>query len=295
MQSFGFGATPTVATEAERQAVITANTRQAEAHRVALARWEVLRRAYEAAVGTYHAKVAEQTASYAAAMRAYESALAAARARAAGEASAYAAAAAGYGAAKRSRDNLIAQNQTNAQRVLGTNVMPPGFAAAGYCATADQVASWRNYCAPVRGLGANEPYCVWQNLAVCSVPAIGLPPYPPPPVVLPTPPARPTPPKAPSDPGPPPKAPLPAIVPTVAAPPPTKRPIAPPPPMTKVTPEPPPKPSVLVPRPPPELPPPPDFAEPKSQNLAVWGILAAVVVVGAGGAYWYLKKRKAAA
>jgi hypothetical protein len=281
-----FGATPTVATVAEREAVVRANAEKTAAYQRAYQDWLARSNAYRTALAAYQARVAALNQTYAVQMADYERARAAASAAAAGQAAAYASAMASYSAAKRARDNQIATNQANAQRVLGSNPPPPNFVARGYCATSNEVATWRNYCAPVRGLGANEPYCVWQNLAVCTVPALPPLPVAPPPVRSPPVPVRPAMPPAPVDPGPPPKPPALAVVPTVAAPPPPRpMPVPPPKPVPPLVP---------VPVPPPQAEPLPEYV-PEKRNLAVWGILAAVVVVGAGGAYWYAKKQKAKA
>jgi len=288
-----FGATPVVATAAERQAVIDSNARLTREYRALLTTWQGKRDQYLQQQAVYNATVARQEADYQAAVGRYNQALTVARGQAAAASAALASQQAAYGAAVRARTNQIAQNKTNADRVLAGAAYPPGFVQAGYCATSAEVASWRNYCAPVRGLGANEPYCAWQNLAVCSVPPLPPLPAPVPQVAMPTPPVKAAPPAPPRDPGPAPRAPVLAEVPTVAPPPPAKR---PPPdrPMAITPPLPPVRPSAPE-RAAPALPPPPDFVQPKKQNLAVWGILALVLVGGAGGAYWYSKKQKAKA
>lgn len=277
-----FGATPTVATAAERDAVVRANADKTAAYERELRAWQTREQQYKEALLVHGARVAAIDSAYRTAMADYERAVTAARGQAAAQGANYGSQLANYNAALVARNNQIATNKTNADRVLGSNPYPPGFAARGYCATANEVASWRNWCAPVRGLGANEPYCVWQNLAVCSVPAAPVPPTAPPPIRVPVAPVKAAYPAPPADPGPPPRKPALAVVPTVAAPPPPRPMPVPPAPR-------PPPPERPMPVPPTRVPPP----EPIEQRgLATFGILAAVVALGAGGAYWYAKKKK---
>lgn len=271
-----FGATPVVATAKERDRVIAENKQRTDKYERELATWNKAKAEYDRRLAAYAAESQAIEIEYSRAMTDYQARLRAAQAAAAGIAQGNASAAAAYNAAKLRRDNQISANLAVASRVIGSNPYPPGFVQAGYCATAEQVATWRNYCAPVRGLGANEPYCVWQNLPVCTVPPLPPAPVPQAAPAMPIAPVKRTLGAAPKAPGPQPPPPKLLAVPTVVAPPP---PIAEPPPRR----EPPPI---------PELPPPRPSEEPAPrQGMAVFGILALVVVAG-GGAYWYTHRKK---
>jgi hypothetical protein len=287
-----FGAT--VATNQERDAVVAANAKKQIDYQLAVQAWQAKRDAFLRDSAAYATALITIETNYQAAVARYNQAMVAWRGQSAAQQSAYNAEAAAYGAAKRARDALVAQNQAASARVLGTSPAPPGFAAAGYCVSKAQHDQWVWGCAPVRGLGATDYTCVWQNLPVCNLPPVPVPPRQPAPLPAPVAPTKDAPPRAPTDPGPAPPPPKLAAVPTVSAPPPK-----PTEPILTVKPQPPPpRPTDNIPVPPslpPPLPEPPPFPDEQPHaSLAVWGILAAVVVVGGGSYYWYTHRKKAA-